>query len=134
MSLESIVLPLKESQELEQAGIHLDTALSWYEDHHVQSDMESELRYYVAETVNSDATRDRCICGAWVLSELLDAIRTKVAKRTDETAITLMRDGKDAGASCMGIRVEGIRKYNAAPAAPTDLLAAAALLLEVSHA
>lgn len=124
-SLENIVLPLAESRALAEAGIVLDTALSWYEDHHVQSDMESELRYYVAETVNSDATRDRCICGAWVLSELLDAIRDAAHP------VFLGVDG-------LFWSVRWIEPSNGIPlrerstSEQNDLLAAYALLLEVA--
>lgn len=131
-TLENIVLPLAESRALVGAGIVLDTALVWQRSlAHINHPVSVHIKGDNSGLGIEDFFED--ICPAPTLSELLDAIRAKVAKRTDETAITLMRDGKDAGASCMGIRVEGIRKYNAAPAAPTDLLAAAALLMEVSR-
>lgn len=124
-SLESIVLPLAESKALVEKGIVLETALVWQTveigEHNpmppvvtINFHMESMYPSYPAPT----------------LSELLDAIRAKVDKPTAETTFILSRDGSEAGASCAGIRTEG-GKYEIAPAS-TDLLAAYALLMEVT--
>lgn len=126
MTLEQIVLPLEQSRSLVERGIVLDTALVSFHygntEHWGLVTREDALQY---ARMNSDNDIPRP-----VLSELLDAIRAKVGKATDETTVILSRDGSEAGASCAGVRTEGA-KYEIAQAV-TDLLAAYALLMEVT--
>jgi hypothetical protein len=77
-SLESIVLPLTESRALAEAGIVLDTALVWV----YVKDANGRIVLTVipredaaADCLGADCDGQKVICGAPVLSELLDAIR-----------------------------------------------------------
>lgn len=130
--LESIVLPLAESRKLMEAGILMGTALVWVyvkdaNGRIVLTVMPSEDA--AADCVGADCDGQKVICGAPVLSELLDAIRAKVGKPVDETTVILNRDGGEAGANWVGVRTEDA-EYEIAQA-PTDLLAAYQLLREV---
>lgn len=119
-SLESIVLPLEQSRALVEHGIVLDTALFWIQDgSHHQRPVVIEPSVYVAY-------KSRIICSAPTLSELLDAIRAKHSDVNFEIYDTphwvrkiqaWMNDDVDE------VETEGT----------TDLLAAAALLMEVSR-
>ena len=131
-TLESIVLPLPESQSLAAAGIVLDTALVWV----YVKDANGKIvltvmprRDAAAACLGADCDGQKVICGAPVLSEMLDAIQAKVGgKPTDETTVILSH-GSEAGAFA-GVRTEG-GKYEIATAS-NDLLAAYQFLREVS--
>jgi hypothetical protein len=69
MTLTELVPSLEVCQRLKAAGFPQDTAFSWYDDHHVQSD--SENRGYVAETEKPDMTRDHLLCAAPTAEEIL---------------------------------------------------------------
>ena len=136
-SLESIVLPLAESRALAEAGIVLDTALVWV----YVKDANGKIVLTVmsrmdaaAACLGADCDGQKIICGAPVLSELLDAIRAGAIKKVcgmddDETTVILSRHY--AGGSMCGVRTV-LGEYEVTQA-PTDLLAAAALLREVSR-
>ena len=133
-TLESIVLPLPESRALAAAGIVLDTALVWV----YVKDANGRIvltvmsrRDAAAACLGADCDGQKVICGAPVLSEIVDTIRAKVGKPVDETTVILNRDGDKAGANWVGVRKKDA-EYEIAQA-PTDLLAAASLLLEVSR-
>ena len=123
-ALESIVLPLAESRALAEAGIVLDTALVWIRDNDDQhiSVVERSRTEDILD-LKGEAT---VLCGAWVLSELLDAIRAKCPY----AVISIFhREGfgvdMDIDDDSTGVH-DGVGMYL------TDLLAAAALLREVS--
>ena len=132
-TLESIVLPLPESRALAAAGIVLDTALVWVyvKDANGKIVLTVMPRRDAAACLGADCDGQKVICGAPVLSEIVDTIRAKVGKPVDETTVILNRDGDKAGANWVGVRKKDA-EYEIAQA-PTDLLAAASLLLEVSR-
>jgi hypothetical protein len=119
-------LPLAESRALVEKGIVLETAMSWYEDHHVQSETVSELKWYVTDTMKADMTRDNLICPAPVLSELLDAIKAGCGSVEFQAVCD-----KDVSWKAICFKRGGLEAHYANRVS-TDLLAAAALLLEVS--
>ena len=139
--LESVVLPLAESRALAEAGIVLDTALVWV----YVKDANGKIvltvmsrRDAAAACLGADCDGQKVICGAWTLSELLDAIR----KRVDEL---ITKSGRNLELSRTELddaiywEVIGLGKNDceddwqqAVGEGSTDLLAAAALLREVS--
>ena len=123
-SLEQIVLPLEQSHSLVERGIVPDTVASWI------TDGATHSRPVIIEPAVYAALKSRIICPAPTLGELLDAIRAKVGKPTHETTVILDRNPRRTIECCAGIRTEG-GKYEVADGS-TDLLAAAALLMEVS--
>jgi len=131
-SLDQIVLPLAESRALVEHGVKLDTAMSWYpvdppEDGEIRNNDKTE---FVFQSGECDA-----ICPAPTLSELLDAIRARVgdAEFHSYKVNTVVNIGERTW-EMLGDYIGVNRRYNMverAPA-PTDLLAAYALLLEVA--
>lgn len=131
-SLESIVLPLEQSRALVEKGIVLDTVASWI------TDGTTHSRPVIIEPAVYEVFKSRIICPAPVLSELLDAIRAKADAMEAEVdrGMKLERhewDGK------IDWEIVGQGKGNceddwreAEGKDSTDLLAAAALLLEVA--
>ena len=127
-TLDSIVLPLAESRKLVEKGIVLDTAMMWV----VKADRYDQLATTVipSEDTTEEINGLEVICGAPTLSELLDAIRAKVGNPLEERTIILSQDGHLEVSCCAGVRSphgEYQIAYN-----DTDLLAAYALLMEVS--
>ena len=118
-SLESIVLPLEQSRSLVEHGVVLDTALRWVTNPHNKEP-------FVIPVWFPPADGETVICSAWVLSELLDAIW---AKYPDATISTFRRKGFGTDVD-IDDDLAGFHK--GAGLYPTDLLAAAALLLEVA--
>ena len=140
-SLEQIVLPLKESQALEAAGIHLDTALVWVGLWGINAHWHVEGREQIemlradpqADRIGNGATleeRGLITVGAPVLSELIDAIRTKLGTPLDERTIILTEHGAREVTYC----AESRDMYGNCNVAyhESDLLAAYELLREVS--
>jgi hypothetical protein len=142
-TLESIVLPLADSRALVEHGIVLDTAMVWAEmDGGYQcdenGDPQQEMPPYADVVPGDSPYHGTFICLAPVLSELLDAIRAKAdAMETKvDRGMKLERhewDGKidwelvgQGKGNCEDDWREAEGKDS------TDLLAAAALLLEVS--
>lgn len=131
-SLESIVLPLEQSRALVEHGIVLDTVASWI------ADGATHSRPVIIEPAVYEAVKSRIVCPAPVLSELLDALRAKadaMEARVDR-GMKLERhewDGKinwEIVGQGKGNCEDDWREANGE--ALTDLLAAAALLMEVS--
>ena len=140
--LESVVLPLAESRALAEAGIALDTAMVWV----YVKDANGRIvltvmsrRDAAAACLGADCDGQKVICGVWTLSELLDAIR----KRVDEL---ITKSGRNLELSRTELddaiywEVIGLGKNDceddwlqAQGKGSTDLLAAAALLREVSR-
>ena len=136
-NLESVVLPLAESRALVEAGIVLETALVWvpageFDEYEVGENGEPVLMEK-KDTLDEDDGPMYDFTPAPVLSELLDAIRAKVGNPLDERTIILAMDGHREVTCRAEVRYERSEKtickiaYN-----DTDLLAAAALLMEVS--
>lgn len=117
-SLESIVLPFAESRSLVEHKIVLGTALSWF------VDMLGVAKPVVLAHDFLNSRYDEI--PAPVLSELLDAIW---AKYPDAVISTFRRKGFGADVD-IDDDLAGFHK--GAGLYPTDLLAAAALLTEVS--
>ena len=134
-SLEQIVLPLEQSRSLVEHGIVLDPALVWAEmDGGYQcdenGDPQQEMPPYADVVPGDSPYHGTFICPAPTLGELLDAIRAKVGNPLEERTIILSQDGHLEAPCCAGARSpqgEYQIAYN-----DTDLLAAAALLMEVS--
>jgi hypothetical protein len=136
-SLESIVLPLAESRSLVEHGIVLDTALYWFRFTRAEDRIIGD-GYSVARSDGSYYVPVKKVCPAPVLSELLDAIRAKAdaMEAKVDRGMKLERhewDGKidweivgQGKGNCEDDWMEAEGKGD------TDLLAAAALLLEVS--
>ena len=140
-TLESVILPLKESQSLAAAGIVLDTALVWV----YVKDANGKIVLTVmpsedaaADCLGADCDGQKVICSAPVLSELLDAIRAKadaieermnrgmeLERHEEEEQILYELVGQGHG-NCEDDWQQAVGKGS------TDLLAAAALLREVS--
>ena len=121
-SLESIFLPLAESRALAEAGIVLDTALVWV----YVKDANGKIVLTVmpsedaaADCLGADCDGQKIICGAPVLSELMNAIYA----RYDNAEITMY----GSGLIDVWIGKEAHQQNE-----DTDLLAAYALLREVS--
>jgi hypothetical protein len=113
-SLESIVLPLTESRALVENGIVLDTAISWEKG---------------GPIFTGWAHSDIYVAPAPVLSELLDAIRARVDDADAEFSSGKYRvDGKVR----TGLTVDWGEVGHVQAFGDIDLLAAAALLMEVS--
>ena len=122
-SLEQIVLPLPESRALAEK-VKLDTAMVWVRDN-------DDQHISVVERSRTEEILDlkgevTVLCGAWVLSELLDAIRAKVpypvrfesSPFRGKTSLIASWDWGHSECRC--------------ERGSTDLLAAYALLLEVA--
>lgn len=131
MDLESIVLPLEQSRALVEHGIVLDTALVWA----VVKDCNSQLITTVisrndalAGCIGTSCDGQQVICGAPVLSELLDAIRAKT-EADAEFSTGKYRMGRKVKT---GLTVDWGEIGHTQGFGDTDLLAAAALLMEVS--
>ena len=136
-SLESIVLPLPESRALAEAWIALDTVAWWQRSlAHIDHPMSVHIKGDNSELGIEDFFED--VCPAPTLSELLDAIR----KRVDEL---ITKSGRNLELSRTELddaiywEVIGRGKNDceddwqqAVGNGSTDLLAAAALLREVS--
>ena len=131
-SLEQIVLPLAESRALAEAGIKMDTALVWVGVWGINAHWHVESREQI-EMIRSNSALDRLengatfedrglvIVGAPTLSELLDAIRAR-------NPVACVVNFSVMEKKCWHFfGEEKVIK------APTDLLAAYALLREVSH-
>jgi hypothetical protein len=130
-SLESIVLPLPDSRALVEAGIVLETALMWCQPS--WGPISKGIEYVGTRGNMYRPAEEEVLCSAPVLSELLDAIRAGAIKKAsgmkgDETTIIL--SSEYAGGAACGVRT-ALGTYGVAQAS-TDLLAAAALLMEVS--
>jgi hypothetical protein len=110
-SLENIVLPLAESRALVEKGIVLETAISWEKG---------------GPIFTGWAHSDIYVAPAPVLSELLDAIRAKCASVEFQAVCD-----KDVSWKAICFRGGELKAYYANRVS-TDLLAAAALLMEVS--
>jgi hypothetical protein len=135
MTLETIVLPLEQSRALVEAGIVLDTAMVYLLYSHLNGSHET---WYPREKEGQPELNMRNAVPAPVLSELLDAIRAKAdAMETKvDRGMKLERhewDGKidwelvgQGKGNCEDDWCEAEGKDS------TDLLAAAALLMEVS--
>ena len=134
-TLESVVLPLKESQSLAAAGITLDTALVW-----VEYSTATYSEWHVRERQRETSTTLAGAVSAPTLSELLDAIRAKadaieermnrgmeLERHEEEEQILYELVGQGHG-NCEDDWQQAVGKGS------TDLLAACALLQEVSHA
>jgi hypothetical protein len=119
-SLESVVLPLKESRELVEHGIVLDTVVSWI------TDGATHSRPVIVEPAVYEAVKSRIICPAPVLSEMTTWLMCHDCNDitfTNETA-----DGEIAvGARCNNSEGRDFEAHEA-----DELQAAAALLMEVS--
>lgn len=122
-SLESIVLPLAESLALVERGIVLDTVLRWVENHYNENPI-------TIPTWFPPADEEIVLCPAPVLSELVDAIRAKVGHPLEERTVILTQDGRLKVPYCARVRSDR-GKYELA-CRKSDLLAAAAILMEVS--
>jgi hypothetical protein len=144
-SLESIVLPLAESRALVEHGAVLDTALSWAgrvvdygrtivltttEEANAQVTIHKEY-----ESRHPEGIRWPKPIPAPVLSELLDAIRAKVGDaELHSYNVNTMVDIGERTWEMLGDYIGVARRYKIVEraSAPTDLLAAAALLMEAS--
>ena len=129
MTTESIVLPLPESRALAEAGIVLDTAMVWVRDN-------DDQHISVVERSRTEAILDlkgevTVLCGAWVLSELLDAIR---ARCSGSIGFAHFHDlnGQYVWQVWWG-ESERLATGQAHGEGKSYLLAASALLREVSH-
>ena len=129
-SLESIVLPLEQSRSLVEHGIVLDTTLVWIRYSCLDGSYET---WHPQERMGQPELNMETAVPAPVLSELLDAIRAKVGNPLDERTIVLAQDGHREVTCRAEVRYERSEKVIAKIAYnDTDLLAAAALLMEVS--
>ena len=128
-SLESIVLPLEQSRALVEHGIVLDTAMVWF----VMTEGSFCQKVFPIGEVPYDPGVSYELVSAPTLSELLDAIRAKVGNPLDERTIVLAQDGHREVTCRAEVRYERSEKVIAKIAYnDTDLLAAAALLMEVA--
>ena len=130
-TLESVVLPLEQSQSLAEHGVVLDTALRW-----VTNPYNKEP--FVIPVWFPPADGEVVLCPAPVLSELLDAIRVKadaievkINRRMElerheyDEQVCWELVGQGQG-SCEDDWQQAVGKGT------TDLLAACALLMEVA--
>lgn len=141
-SLEQIVLPLEQSRALVEHGIVLDTAMVWAEmDGGYQCDENGDPQQEIppyADVVPGDSPyHGTFICPAPTLGELLDAIRkrAKVKYAEIEGLIVLCQSSPESACCALGDydhEDSGNWVEETQKTAPTDLLAASALLREVS--
>jgi hypothetical protein len=122
-SLESIALPLTDSRSLVEQGIVLETAMVW-----VTVEIGEHNPMPPTLTINYHLKSMYPVYPAPVLSELLDAIREKVG---DESWCELFW-GKKSHLEVLKTNTDSDDDLLGEGEAPTDLLAAAALLMEVT--
>lgn len=132
-SLEQIVLPLEQSRQLMEHGIALDTAMVWV----YVKDANGKIVLTVmprrdasAACLGADCDGQKVICGAWVLSELLDAIRAKQPYAVVQCGNRRHDCVGSERSACSAMQPEGCSDIRYGD---TDLLAAYALLLEVAQ-
>jgi hypothetical protein len=128
-SLESIVLPLEQSRALVEHGIVLETtALVWIAEGQLDDEDNEPTIFPRVDALDDEGGPMWDFIPAPVLSELLDAIREKVG---DESWCELFW-GKKSHLEVLKTNTDSDDDLLGEGEAPTDLLAAAALLMEVS--
>lgn len=126
-TLKSIVLSIANSQSLVERGIVLDaTALVWIAKHELDDENDEPTIFPREDALDDEGSPMYNFVSAPTLSELLDAIRTKVSG-----AVISIFHRRDFGVD-IDLDDDASAYHYGVGQYPSDLEAAAALLMEMS--